>query len=243
MAYTWIPFYKELSHKLLQFRNNRKPLIDWIYSNINSEYIKHFKDAPDGRRVADTDPFTVFAIFNRGIAHDKRVEICQLFKDYLNVSASVPKDFDGIPIMNAQQSNFMAFANRRKVGDIERLWNVFEDAVLGKDIEKSYNALEHQYLVKFNLTFGLFWIRPDLYLPLDSRSQNLLDSIGITFDNTKFLIYKGYRDVMNRLDEKMQTESLGFTNYAEFSYAAFLKTSKKLNKLKKKIQIYFNKSN
>lgn len=227
MAYTWIPFYKELSHKLLQFRNNRKPLIDWIYSNINSEYIKHFKDAPDGRRVADTDPFTVFAIFNRGIAHDKRVEICQLFKDYLNVSASVPKDFDGIPIMNAQQSNFMAFANRRKVGDIERLWNVFEDAVLGKDIEKSYNALEHQYLVKFNLTFGLFWIRPDLYLPLDSRSQNLLDSIGITFDNTKFLIYKGYRDVMNRLDEKMQTESLGFTNYAEFSYAAFLKTSKK----------------
>ena len=233
MAYTWIPFYKELSHKLLQFRNNRKPLIDWIYSNINSEYIKHFKDAPDGRRVADTDPFTVFAIFNRGIAHDKRVEICQLFKDYLNVSASVPKDFDGIPIMNAQQSNFMAFANRRKVGDIERLWNVFEDAVLGKDIEKSYNALEHQYLVKFNLTFGLFWIRPDLYLPLDSRSQNLLDSIGITFDNTKFLIYKGYRDVMNRLDEKMQTESLGFTNYAEFSYAAFLKTSKKQETEKK----------
>jgi len=226
MAYTWIPFYKELSQKLLQFKNDRQPLIDWIYSNIKSEYIKHLKDAPDGRRVADIDPFTVYAIFNRGIAHDKRVEICQIFKNYLNVSASAPKDFDGIPVMNTQQSNFMAFANRREEGDIERLWNVFEAAVLGKDIEDSYNALEYQYLVKFNLTFGLFWIRPDLYLPLDSRSQSMLSSIGITFDNTKFLKYKEYRDVMNRLDEKMQTESLGFTNYAEFSYLAYLKTSK-----------------
>jgi 5-methylcytosine-specific restriction protein B len=156
-----------------------------------------------------------------------------MFKDYLNISASVPKDFDGIPVMNAQRTNFMAFANKREEGDIERLWNVFEAAVLGKEIENSYNALEHQYLVKFNLTFGLFWIRPDLYLPLDSRSQDMLNSIGITFDNTKFLKYKEYKEVMNRLDEKMQTESLGFTNYAEFSYAAYLKTSQKQEKEEK----------
>jgi len=233
MAYTWVPFYKELSQKLLQFRNNRQPLIDWIYANIKGEYIKHLKDAPDGRRVADIDPFTVYAIFNRGITHEKRIEICQMFKDYLNISASVPKDFDGIPVMNAQRTNFMAFANKREEGDIERLWNVFEAAVLGKEIENSYNALEHQYLVKFNLTFGLFWIRPDLYLPLDSRSQDMLNSIGITFDNTKFLKYKEYKEVMNRLDEKMQTESLGFTNYAEFSYAAYLKTSQKQEKEEK----------
>ena len=233
MAYSWIPFYKELSQKLLKFRNDRQPLIDWIYSNIKSEYIKHLKDAPDGRRVADIDPFTVYAIFNRGIAHDKRIEICQLFKNYLGASAPVPKDFDGIPVMNTQRSNFMAFANKREKGDIERLWNVFEDAVLGKDIENSYNALEFQFLVKFNLTFGLFWIRPDSYLPLDSRSQSMLESIGITFDNTKFLRYKEYRDVMNRLDEKMQKGALGFTNYAEFSYAAYLKTSKKQETEKK----------
>lgn len=156
-----------------------------------------------------------------------------MFKDYLNISASVPKDFDGIPVMNAQRTNFMAFANKREEGDIERLWNVFEAAVLGKEIENSYNALEHQYLVKFNLTFGLFWIRPDLYLPLDSRSQDMLNSIGITFDNTKFLKYKEYKEVMNRFDEKMQTESLGFTNYAEFSYAAYLKTSQKQEKEEK----------
>ena len=220
MAYTWIPFYKELAQKLLQFRNDRKPLIDWIYNNLEG-YINHLKDDPEGTRVADIDPFTVYAIFNRGITHDKRIDICQKFKRYLNLTADVPKDFDGIPVMNTQRTNFMAFAERRKRGDIDRLWNVFTDAVLGRDIEESYNALNGQFLIKYNLTMGLFWIRPDKYMPLDGTSQSLLKTLGITFDNTKFLLYNEYKSVMDRLDEKMKSESLGYTNYAEFSYTAW----------------------
>lgn len=224
MAYTWIPFYKELAQKLFRFSRNRTPLINWIYDNLDGN-IGHLKDAPDGRRVPDIDPFTVYAIFNRGITLEKRIDICNKFKDYLDISASTPQDFDGVPVMNTKQSNFIAFADKRKDGDIDRLWNVFEVAVLGKDIENEYNALEGQYLIKYNLTFALFWIRPDKYLPLDSRSQTLLFSLGITFDNKKFLRYQEYKNVMNRLNAKMRKESLGYTNYAEFSYVAFMKTS------------------
>lgn len=216
MAYSWIPFYKEFAQKLLKYRDNTTPLIDWIYDNLQG-YINHLKDAPDGRRVPVIDPFTVFAIFNRGITDDKRIDICKKFKDFLTVSASVPEDFKGIPVMNAKQSNFMAFEDRREDGDIERLWNVFEDAVIDKDIEDSYNALSHQYLIRFNLTFGLFWIRPDKYLPLDGYSQNYLEKLGITFDKSKFLPYHEYKRVMDELDKKMKSESLGFSNYAEFS--------------------------
>ena len=220
MAYTWIPFYKEFAQKLLQFRNDRQPLIDWIYNNLEG-YINHLKDDPDGTRVADIDPFTVYAIFNRGITHDKRIDICHKFKVYLDITADLPKDFDGIPVMNTQRTNFMAFAERRKHGDIDRLWNVFIDAVLDRDIEESYNALKGQYLIKYNLTMGLFWIRPDKFMPLDGTSQSLLKTLGITFDNTKFLLYNEYKSVMDRLDEKMKSESLGYTNYAEFSYTAW----------------------
>jgi MoxR-like ATPase/predicted RNA-binding protein with PUA-like domain len=234
MAYTWIPFYKELSQKLLQFRNDRKPLINWIYDNLDG-YINHLKDDPDGRRVVDVDPFTVFAIINRGITYDRKMEICAKFKSFLNISAPVPKDFYGVTEMNSQRSNFMAFAYKRKDGDINRLWNVFETAVLGKDIEEPYNALDGQYLIRFNITFGLFWIRPDLFLPLDSRSQDLLASIDIYFDNSRFLRYDEYRKVMSQLDEKMRTESLGYTNYQEFSYAAFLRSNKESKKEKKNV--------
>ena len=229
MAYTWIPFYKEMSKKLLQFRNDRKPLVDWIYDNLQG-YINHLKDAPDGRRVPDIDPFTVYAVFNRGITNDKRIDICRKFKGYLNISSPVPEDFDGIPLMNTQRTNFMAFENRRKQGDIERLWNVFVDAVLDRNIEDSYNALKGQFLIKFNLTMGLFWIRPDRFMPLDGTSQSLLNTLGIRLDTSKFLLYKEYEGIMKKLDVKMKSESLGYTNYAEFSYTAWMSLDSKPNK-------------
>lgn len=49
MSFTWIPFYKELSKKLLQFRYNRKPLVDWIYDNLQG-YINHLKDDSQGKK-------------------------------------------------------------------------------------------------------------------------------------------------------------------------------------------------
>lgn len=222
MAFTWIPFYKEFAQKLLRFRSDRKPLVDWIYSNIDGSLIKHFKDAPDGRRVPDTDPFTVMAIINRGITYDKKVELCKKFKNFLNITSSVPQDFHGVPEMNNQRSNFIAFEDRRKDGDIERLWQVFEDAVLDKDIEKSYDALNGQFLIKYILTIALFWIRPDKYLALDGNNREKLVSMGIATFDGKFVPYKEYKGIMDRLDAKMKTESLGFSNYAEFSYGAYL---------------------
>ena len=68
MAFTWIPFYKELSKKLLQFRNDRKPLVDFIYSELSTVGSKSLVDyihMEDGSKVKDIDPFSVFAIFNR----------------------------------------------------------------------------------------------------------------------------------------------------------------------------------
>ncbi len=101
------------------------------------------------------------------------------------------------------------------------MWNVFEDAVLGKDIEKSYDALSNQGLIKFNITIGLFWIRPDNFLPLDGNCQDLLESLGIKFDRTKFLPYNEYERVMQELNEKIDSGSLGYSDYAGFSHAAY----------------------
>ena len=187
MNFSWTSFYTELAQKLLQFKANRKPLIDWIYNNLEG-HVNHLKDDSQGTRVDDIDPFTVFAIFNRGITHEKRIIICKKFKGYLNILAPVPVDFDAVPVMNAQRTNFMAFKESRKDGDIVRLWNLFEAAVNDRSIELPYNALKDQFLIKYNITMGLFWIRPDKYLGLDSTNYRYRKSFGITYDNTKFLL-------------------------------------------------------
>ena len=163
MTFTWIPFYMEFGKKLLNYRNDRKPLINWIYDNIDGSFIKHFKDSSDGKRVADTDPFTVMAIINRSITWDKKIILCEQFKNFLNITAPVPQDFLGVPEANNMLSNFMAFEINRKDGDIERLWKLFEAAVKDMDIKSEYDALNGQFLIKYNITMGLFWIRPDKY--------------------------------------------------------------------------------
>lgn len=223
MKYTWIPFYIEFGQKLLKYRNNRTPLVNWIYDNIDGSLIKHFKDAPDGRRVPDTDPFTVMAIVNRGITWGKKIALCKQFKSFLEISAPVPQDFSGVPEMNNMLSNFMAFEDDREDGDIERLWNLFECAVLDKDIEEAYNALKNQYLIKYNITMGLFWIRPDKYLALDGNNKAKLVSLGIASFDGRFVPYRDYKAIMERLDKKIASGEINSNNYAEFSHEAYFK--------------------
>ncbi len=58
MAYTWIPFYKELAQKLFRFSRNRTPLVNWIYDNLDGN-IGHLKDAPDGQ-IKHKDGNTIY---------------------------------------------------------------------------------------------------------------------------------------------------------------------------------------
>lgn len=206
----------------MKYRDDRKPLVNWIYANIDRSLIKHFKDGNDGRRVPDTDPFTVMAIINRGITWEKKISLCKRFKEFLNISAPVPQDFSGVPEMNNMLSNFMAFEEDRKEGDIERLWKLFECAVLDKDIEEAYNALKEQYLIKYNITMGLFWIRPDRFLALDGNNKEKLKSLGIASFDGKFVVYKDYKAIMERLDEKMASGEIVCNSYAEFSHEAYV---------------------
>lgn len=223
MKYTWIPFYREFSQKLLKYRNNRKPLVNWIYDNIDGNLIKHFKDDSEGKRVPDTDPFTVMAIINRKITWKKKIELCKQFKSFLSISTQVPQDFSGVPEMNNMLSNFIGFENNRKEGDIERLWTLFECAVLDKDIEKAYNALNGQYLIKYNITMGLFWIRPDKFLALDGNNRNKLNALGIASFDGSFVSYNAYKTIMKHIDDKIASGDINCSNYAEFSHESYVK--------------------
>ena len=220
--FTWIPFYMEFAKKLLKYRENRTPLVNWIYDSIDGSLIKHFKDGSDGRRVPDTDPFTVMAIINRGITWDKKIALCKQFKEFLNILNPVPQDFLGVPEMNSQRSNFMGFEENRKEGDIERLWDLFEAAVEDMNIKPEYDALNGQFLLKYNITMGLFWIRPDKYLALDGNNREKLEAFGIaSFKGGKFVTYDEYENILKQVDAKMKSGEIDCSSYAEFSQMTY----------------------
>ena len=207
MTFTWIPFYKEFAQKLLKFRNDRKPLVNWIYDNLDS-YTQHLRVGPDEERLPDIDPFSILGVINRQITYKKKMEICAICKSFLNISADAPQDFYGVPEMNNLNSAFIGYGNDRGVNDIEKLWRVFEDAVLDKDIKDDYDALKGQFLIKYNITFGLFWIRPDKFLALDGHNRTNLEKLGLqTLRRTDLFHTRNIKLLWNVLMLRLSLES------------------------------------
>ena len=72
---------------------------------------------------------------------------------------------------------------QRRDNDIDILWSVFESALIfsnddSNDLQNQflndYNEAASRYNVGWNLTMGLYWIRPWFYPPLDAQSQRYI---------------------------------------------------------------------
>ena len=73
----WTAFYSEFADKLLEYRNNRKALIDKIIGMYNALAMTLPTLEQKGHDVTDIDPFTTFGLFNKGISDDNRRAICK----------------------------------------------------------------------------------------------------------------------------------------------------------------------
>lgn len=111
--FTWIPIYQELADELVKWKNRQAELIAFFEGLREKGYtITPFNDKGEEGEVFlldEIDPFTFYGVFNRGITIDKRISILAEIKRFFNLQSEIPSDFDGIPIMNAQQSWFIAF--------------------------------------------------------------------------------------------------------------------------------------
>lgn len=235
MAYSWIPFYKEFAQKLLRFRNDRKPLVDFIYSELSTVGSKSLVDyihMEDGSKVKDIDPFSVFGIFNRSLKHENRIGFLQKFKDRLNLKTEIPTDFDGIPTVNSQRAFFFNWAEKN-AESIRQFWDLYESVVLEKDISILFNQmLNNKTISQYSLTMILYWIAPNKYLNLDGRNRSYLGVLGFP-ENYPNLDYAEYSKLMQNVRQKMDNHSIPYSSFPELSHAAFQNTSKKQETEKK----------
>ena len=218
MIFTWIPFYKEFAEKLLQFQTDRKKLLKLIYNNratLLADYL-HDEGGKDDL-FTDIDPFTTFGIFNRGVKQENRIRSAELFKELLNMSANVPEDFVGIPILNNQKSHFFGFRSDREDDDIENLWRLFVKVVEKKNFENEYNKVIRQYIIRVNITMALFWIRPEDFLAFDSTNRAYLkEQYGVILPN-KAPEYSEYMSILDDIKEKMKKGVIKEKTFYELS--------------------------
>ena len=218
MNSTWIPFYKEFAEKLLQFQTDRKKLLKLIYNNRATLLVDYLHD--EGGKddlCTDIDPFTTFGIFNRGISQENRIGSAKLFKKLLNISANVPSDFVGIPVLNNQKSNFFGFRRNREANDIDNLWSLFVKVVKKENFEDEYNIVIRQYIIRVNITMALFWIRPEDFLAFDSRNRAYLkEQYGVILPN-KTPEYSEYMSILNEIKTKIKKGVIKEKTFYELS--------------------------
>lgn len=187
--YTWTGFYSEFADKLLSFRDNRPELIAKIQRTYDAIGMK-LPTLEAGGVPADIDPFTVFGTFNKQMTDVNRKRVAAGYADEFGVIAASPQDFDGIPLLNNQNATFYAFSNNehRDDADIDRLWRLFEAALTYADhpnetnereFSVAYDDVRSQYGIGWKTTMGLFWIRPFVFVNLDSRNRWYFEQPGV----------------------------------------------------------------
>ena len=218
MSFTWIPYYKEFAQRLTQFQKDRKRLLSLIYNNRDELLAKYLHDqGGEGDLLEDIDPFTVFGLFNRGIKHENRINSAKLFKNILDIKADIPKDFEGIPVLNNQKSHFFGFRSHRGKNDIQNLWNLFIKVVNDENFEEEYNTVIKQFIIKVNITMGLFWIRPEKFLAFDrTNMQYLKEQYGIKLPN-KAPEYSEYMKILDSINKKMASGEIKENTFYELS--------------------------
>ena len=191
-SFGWTKFYEEMASKLLGFHYRRDELIAGIHkisekSDVVSILNDQYEEGVIGGPLKDICPFTVMAIFNRGITDDNRKVIAKELAELIGVSEPVPDSFDGIPIVNNQRTWFFGYSYKRHSDDIDILWEVFARAISFADLDDrdegdeasehfaaAYDKAMEIYGVGWNLTMGLYWIRPWSFLTLDGQSQEYI---------------------------------------------------------------------
>lgn len=226
--FTWIPFYEELADKLLEFRHKRKELVEIVYS-MDRKFIGFLRDEHD-QDYPDIDPFSIFAIFNRGLTNENRKIIANSLRDKFHIKSEIPDDFWGIPVMINKGSTFFW---REKINtDIEPLWDLFETVISESDDWKTaFNHVLNQKGIKWNITMALYWIRPKRFLSLDGLSRAYLESAGINVFQEQDLNADNYQKIMDEIKKSNHPKIKGF-DFPTLSYRAWTEWNQKKNPLK-----------
>lgn len=221
-AFSWIPFYTELASKLLKYKTKRKDLAKLIYSNFEKKEIKFLHDG-DGSDFEELDPFTIYSIFNRSMKN--RVGLTQKIKEVFDLKASIPNDFDGIPVQSPMNASYITYTEDRSPDgkDVDRLWKLFEQAQDEKaNLSKVFNAVLTQRSIAIpKLTMGLYYICPNRFLALDGNNRGYLAHYGFVDWDFLNLEFSDYSDLLDMIREKMKKKMIKEKSFPEFSANAY----------------------
>lgn len=183
--YSWPRFFMELADKLLAFKDDRQALI----ATLRRVYAQIGMAPPtldSSGDPTDIDPFTVFGLFNRTMSKLDRERVALGMARHFRVVAAIPEDLSVIPALSGRNARFSDSA-RSTEAEIDTLWLLFACALRyadkpnvidGTNFCSYFDSAVKQEGVSWNITMGLFWVRPYTYANLWLRDRQFLSMPG-----------------------------------------------------------------
>lgn len=238
-SFKWTGFYEALADKLLEYKDRRDELIAGFHkiaskTGFERSYQDKFADG-SSEFLKDICPFTVIGMFNRQISDDKRKAIASELSSFVGVTDPIPDSFLGIPRANNQKSWFFDWEKNRDPNDIDLLWEIFSRAIAFADsvdddtrsaFVAAYDKAARCRQVGWNLSIGLYWIRPLSFPTLDKQSRNYISKVlNVQIGKNgpkKHCNASDYLRILNTLESGFREDAYPAHSFPELSLAAWL---------------------
>jgi 5-methylcytosine-specific restriction protein B len=209
--FSWVNTHKQIVNYLEKKENAQIELIDLL----KSVGIEPFNDkiSPEGHNIPleEIDPFTFFCyIYKYG--SQKRLELLQAIARKLMID--IPSDEKGLPSAQPQKVWLFPYKYARNNNEVPRLWSFFRKAINEKITDIDFqDILTIKSVGKTKLTEALFYIMPDMYLPINGPTKPYIEEkLNII---PKFNTYTEYISLLNQIRSKTNIP------FYELSYQAW----------------------
>ena len=230
---SWILFYTEVADKIWEYRNKRYELTDGIHA-----FSKNLAKPPslqdqlengDSVPLRDICPFTVMGLFNSNMKDENRLARANALANFLKVQAA-PKIPLVVPVLPPQRTWFFNHSKDGGEHDIGLLWKLFGKAIAfaasdNQDTRtafvEAYDAATHISGVKWNITMGLYWIRPLIFFTLDEAFRPYLSSVLDKKIPEQGVSGQEYLDIIDSLKKRLEDTTFTPNSFPELSRAGW----------------------
>ena len=230
--FTWVKVYNKIAHKIVEYKSNVTLFTEIMYKSLEDAGLMYSEEKGsnldnDGEkrcRYEEIDPISFMNRFEM-YSDSNRKKLIEAFEKNTNMEIEIPRDFDGLPATNPKMSAIIRFKDSREKEDVPNIWELFDIALNG-DLENEndrrrfieyYDKVLSKPCAKFNVSIGLFKIRPDVFLNLDSTNRGYINKrFGIRINNCPN--GEDYLKLINEIKMKIEKEN---KSLIDFSYDAW----------------------
>ncbi len=175
--YTWVAAYQKIAVKLKEYQSDHIGLVK-VLEKIGVDLLNDKDSGGNIIPLDDIDPFTFLSYLNK-YGDDKRIKLLNNLSAHWSLGETI-YDVSGIPTSNAQKVWLFPYKADRGSDEIKRLWDfyfsVMDDTITEEQLT-DIKSIENVGWTK--ISEGMFNLKPEIYLPLNSVVIPYLTSLGV----------------------------------------------------------------